>query len=111
MSWRHCGGPASPARRRCRPQTPGTIDHEFLLQLASAVAAQDPPVTVVLDDLHLINERDTIDGLAYVLRNAAPGLHLVISSRMDPLLPLHRYRLAGELTEIRGDDSGFNLRG
>jgi LuxR family maltose regulon positive regulatory protein len=87
----------------------GTIDHEFLLQLASAVAAQDPPVTVVLDDLHLINERDTIDGLAYVLRNAAPGLHLVISSRMDPLLPLHRYRLAGELTEIRADDLAFNL--
>jgi LuxR family transcriptional regulator, maltose regulon positive regulatory protein len=29
-------------------------DHVFLLQLAAALAAQDPPVTLVLDDLHLL---------------------------------------------------------
>jgi len=87
----------------------GTADHVFLLQLASALAAQDPPVVLVLDDFHLVTERDTIDGLAYVLRNAAPGLHLVVSSRMDPLPPLHRYRLTGELTEIRADDLAFSL--
>jgi LuxR family transcriptional regulator, maltose regulon positive regulatory protein len=87
----------------------GTVDHVFLLRLASALAAQDPPVVMVLDDLHLLTERDTLDGLAYVLRNATPGLHLVVSSRMDPLLPLHRYRLAGELTEIRADDLAFSL--
>ena len=31
-------------------------DHAFLLRLASALAAQDPPVTLVLDDLHLLTE-------------------------------------------------------
>jgi LuxR family maltose regulon positive regulatory protein len=87
----------------------GTVDHVFLLQLASALAAQDPAVVMVLDDLHLLTERETLDGLAYVLRNATPGLHLVVSSRMDPLLPLHRYRLTGELTEIRADDLAFSL--
>src|SRR6202011_1455825 len=34
---------------------------------------------------------------------------LVISSRMDPLLPLHRYRLTGELAEIRADDLAFSV--
>jgi LuxR family transcriptional regulator, maltose regulon positive regulatory protein len=87
----------------------GTVDHIFLLQLASALAAQDPPVVVVLDDLHLVTEPDTLDGLAYMLRNATPGLRLVVSSRMDPLLPLHRYRLTGELTEIRADDLAFSV--
>ncbi len=87
----------------------GTVDHTFLLRLASVLATQDPPVVVVLDDLHLLTERDTLDGLAYVLRNATPGLHLVVSSRMDPLLPLHRYRLTGELAEIRADDLAFSL--
>ena len=81
----------------------------FLLRLASMLAAQDPPVVLVLDDLHLVTEQDTLDGLAYLLRNAAPGLRLVVSSRMDPLLPLHRYRLTGELTEIRADDLAFSV--
>ena len=85
------------------------VDHAFLLRLASVLAAQDPPVTMVLDDLHLLTEPAILDGLAYVLRNAAPGLHLVVSSRMDPLLPLHRYRLAGELAEIRADDLAFSV--
>ena len=87
----------------------GTADHIFLLRLASVLAAQERPVVLVLDDAHLLTERDLLDGLAYVLRSAAPGLHLVVSSRMDPLLPLHRYRLAGELTEIRVDDLAFSL--
>src|ERR1700722_9335261 len=87
----------------------GPADHVFLLRLASVLAAQDPPVVLVLDDLHLVTEQDTLDGLAYLLRNAAPGLRLVASSRMDPLLPLHRYRLAGELAEIRADDLAFSV--
>jgi LuxR family maltose regulon positive regulatory protein len=89
--------------------THAAVDHTFLLRLASVLAAQDAPVMMVLDDLHLVTEPAILDGLAYVLRNATPGLHLVMSSRMDPLLPLHRYRLAGELTEIRADDLAFSV--
>ena len=44
-----------------------------------------------------------------MLRNAGPGLRLVVSSRADPLLPLHRYRLAGELAEIRASDLAFSV--
>jgi LuxR family transcriptional regulator, maltose regulon positive regulatory protein len=86
-----------------------TVDHAFLLQLASVLAAQDPPVVVVLDDLHLLAEPTTLDGLAYVLRNAAPGLRLMAAARTDPLIPLHRYRLTGELAEIGADDLAFSL--
>jgi LuxR family transcriptional regulator, maltose regulon positive regulatory protein len=85
------------------------VGHLFLLKLASALAAQDPPVVLVLDDLHLLTEPDALDGLTYVLRNARAGLRLVVSSRMDPLLPLHRYRLTGELTEIRAGDLAFSI--
>ena len=84
-------------------------DHVFLLGLAAALAAQDPPVTLVLDDLHLLTDPEVLDGLDYVLRNAGSGLRLVVSARMDPLLPLHRYRLAGELTEIRASDLAFTV--
>lgn len=88
---------------------PQAIDHEFLLRFASAMAAQDPPVTLVLDDVHLMTGSKLLAGLAYVLRNAAPGLHLVVASRIDPLLPLHRYRLTGDLTEVRASDLAFTV--
>ena len=87
------------------------VDHAFLVRLASTLAAQDPPVVLVLDDFHLLTEPAVLDGLAYVLRNAWPGLHLMVVSRADPLLPLHRYRLAGQLAEIRADDLAFSMRG
>ncbi len=84
-------------------------DHRFLLRLVSALDALDPPVILVLDDFHVLAEPDVLHGLDFVLRNAGPGLRVVISSRMDPLLRLHRYRLAGELTEIRASDLAFNV--
>ena len=76
--------------------------------LAAALAAQDPPVTLVLDDLHLLAGPQVLDGLEYVLRNVGAGLRLVVSARMDPLL-LSRYRLAGELAEIDASDLAFTV--
>ena len=83
------------------------VDHEFLLRFASLMAPQDPPATLVLDDVHLLTGAKVLEGLAYVLKHAAPGLRLVVASRIDPLLPLHRYRLTGELAEIRAGDLAF----
>jgi LuxR family maltose regulon positive regulatory protein len=85
------------------------VDHAFLLRLASALAAQDPPVTLVVDDLHLLTEPALLEGLDYVLRNVGSGLRLVVSSRVDPRLPLHRYRLAAQLTEIRASDLALSI--
>ena len=82
-------------------------DHAFLLRMAAALAAQDPPVTLVLDDLHLVTDPVVLDGLDFMLRNAGSGLRLVVCSRMDPLLRLHRYRGAGQLAEIRSSDLAF----
>ncbi len=84
-------------------------DHVFLLRLASALAAQNPPVTLVLDDFHVLTEPQVMDGLDFLLRNTGPGLRLVLCSRMDPLLPLHRYRLTGQLAEIRASDLAFSI--
>src|SRR5215813_5763101 len=95
---------ALPATARGR-----TVEHLFLLRLASVLAAQNPPARLVIDDFHLLTEPRVLDGLDFLLRNAGPGLRLVVSSRADPLLPLHRYRLAGELAEIRAGDLAFSV--
>ena len=91
------------------PPRTAAADHVFLLRLASELAAQDPPVVLVLDDLHLLAGSGLTDGLQYLLRNAISGLRLVVCSRTDPMLPLHRYRLAGELTEIRASELAFSV--
>ena len=83
-------------------------DHTFLVRLASVLSAQNPPVSLVVDDLHVLTKPTVLTELNFVLRNAQPGLRLVVSSRADPLLPLHRYRLAGELAEIRASDLAFS---
>jgi LuxR family transcriptional regulator, maltose regulon positive regulatory protein len=93
--------PAS-ARRGC-------ADLGFILRLASAVVGQGEPVFLVLDDLHLVTGHGLMDGLGRLLRNAQPALHLVVASRGDPALPLHRYRLSGGLTEIRADELAFTV--
>jgi LuxR family maltose regulon positive regulatory protein len=86
-----------------------TMDHEFLVRLAAALAALETPVILVLDDLHLLTERPALQGLTYLMRNAPQGLRVLVASRIDPLLPLHRFRLTGELTEIRVGQLAFSV--
>jgi LuxR family maltose regulon positive regulatory protein len=77
------------------PTASGPARGMFLRRLASWLAGLDPAVVLVLDDLHLLTGPAVLEGLAYVLAHAGTGLRLVATSRMDPLLPLHRNRLAG----------------
>ena len=102
---RRSGVALPPALPTARQRDAG---HVFLLWLAVALAAQNPPVTLVLDDFHLLTDPELLDGLGYLLRNVGPALRLVVSARMAPLL-LHRYWLAGELTEIRASDLAFTV--
>ncbi len=103
------------ALRRARVTLPAGLPaaaagapEEFVRQFALALAGLDPPAALVLDDLHLVSDARLLEGLDYLLRNAHSGLHVLVASRMDPMLPLHRYRLAGEVTEIRAQDLAFS---
>ena len=95
--------------RASRAAWQGGTEDGFLLRFTAALAAQDPPVTLVLDDLHLLTDPKVLKGLEFVLRNVGCGLRLVVASRTDPPLPLHRYRAAGQLTEIRASDLAFRV--
>jgi LuxR family maltose regulon positive regulatory protein len=97
-----------PAGRELRPVAgPGSGPDGFLTRFADALAGLSEPATVIVDDFHHITDAAVLDGLDFVLRHAASGLRLVISTRTDPALPLHRWRLRGELTELRADELSF----
>lgn len=90
------------------PARPDEVDHSLLARLAACLNGRDVPATLVLDDFDRVSgSAEVADELHFVLRHAGGGLRLVIISRVEPLLPLHRYRAAGELVDIRGADLAF----
>ena len=64
---------------------------------------------LVLDDYHAIDEAAIHGALEFLLEHIPPKMHLVISTRADPPLPLARLRGRGELTELRSSDLRFRL--
>ncbi|WP_131742933.1 AAA family ATPase, partial [Actinomadura roseirufa] len=92
------------------PRSPGRAREAFRAGLAAALAGRAAPVVLVLDDFRPPAGSEAARDLAWVLGAAGPALRLVLTSRSDPPLPLHRYRLTGELTEIRGGDLAFDER-
>jgi LuxR family maltose regulon positive regulatory protein len=65
-------------------------------------------VTLVLDDYHVIRERGIHEALTFLLDNQPPQLHLVIVSREDPPVPLHRLRVGGEMAGVYARDLRFS---
>ncbi|MEE2032229.1 LuxR C-terminal-related transcriptional regulator [Rhodococcus chondri] len=82
-------------------------DQSLLVRLADALANTPDPVVLILDQLDATCAAEITAGLHFVLEHAAGGLRLVLTARSDPLLPLHRYRASGGITEIRNADLVF----
>jgi LuxR family maltose regulon positive regulatory protein len=61
-------------------------------------------LVVIVDDAHVLTHSDVLEGLDSLIRGWQPGLRLILASRSDPVLPLHRYRLAGQMHELRACD-------
>lgn len=59
---------------------------------------------LVLDDYHVIQDPLVHETLEYLVTYLPPSLRLVITSRLDPPLPLPRMRARGLLTELRAAD-------
>ena len=63
---------------------------------------------LVLDDYHTITLEPLQHALAQLLEHCPPHLHLLITSRSDPRLPLARLRAHGQLCELRASDLQFD---
>jgi LuxR family maltose regulon positive regulatory protein len=78
-----------------------------LTALVNDLAAVPKDVWLVLDDYHTVDSRAVGTGMAYFLEHLPPHVHVVVSTRSDPELPLSRWRVRGELVEIRAADLRF----
>ena len=79
----------------------------MLTSLLNELAATPGEVWLVLDDYHLVDSHEVRDGMTFLLEHLPPQAHVVLSTRADPDLPLSRWRVRGELVEIRAADLRF----
>ena len=87
------------------PQPP-PVESLLTILLNDMVALTDS-VILVLDDYHMIDSEPIDRALTYLLDHLPVHVHLVIATREDPSLPLPRYRVRGQLTELRAADLRF----
>jgi LuxR family maltose regulon positive regulatory protein len=83
------------------------LGEPFLHALASELDALSTLVTVVLDDLHNLSNRQVMDELGEVLERIPNNVRVLIGSRWDPPLGLGRLRLDGRVSELRAGDLAF----
>jgi len=88
------------------PDLDGWTIVERLLQ---DLAPLSEPLWLVIDDVHELGSAEAIRQLELLVMRAPAQLRLVLATRHDLRLGLHRLRLQGELTEIRASDLRFSL--
>ena len=62
---------------------------------------------LVIDDYHVIDSRAVDEALTFLVEHLPPRMHLVITTREDPALPIPRLRARRQLTELRAADLRF----
>lgn len=101
--------PGIGAQARELLETPQLPPLQSILSLVlNDLANLKTPCILVLDDYHVLHTNAIHEGITFLLDHLPPDNHIVISTRSDPALPLHRYRSRGQIIEIRADDLRFS---
>ena len=89
-------------------QSSGATNSEaVLMALLNEIADLSQTLVLILDDYHVIENQLIDKALTFLLDHLPATLHLVITTRIDPPLPLARLRGRGQLTELRVADLRF----
>jgi LuxR family maltose regulon positive regulatory protein len=62
---------------------------------------------LVFEDYHVIDAKSVDQALAFLLEHLLPQMHVVVTTREDPALPLAKLRARDQLTELRAADLRF----
>ena len=87
--------------------TPPAPLETVIASLVNEIAAEMPDCVLVLDDLHLLQSPDVQQSLVGLVNYQPANLHLLITTRSDPALPLARLRGRRQMNELRADDLRF----
>jgi len=79
----------------------------ILTELLNVLTAAEDRLVLVLEDYHTINDDPIHEAVALLIDRMPPQMHLIITSRADPPLPLARLRARRQLAELRAADLRF----
>jgi LuxR family maltose regulon positive regulatory protein len=80
----------------------------ILTPIINTISNFDAPFILVLDDYHEIESPFIHEALAFLISFTPIQLHIALTTREDPPLPLSRLRGRGQLTELRAADLCFS---
>jgi len=89
----------------------GSLPVEPILTVLINEIAGDPSISsfaLVLDDYYVIDSLAVHEAITFLVDHLPSQLHLFIATRIDPPLPLARWRSRGQMVEIRADDLRFD---
>ena len=86
----------------------GQPGRAFAARLVVAIEALGHDLVLLIDDAHLIGAGGTSTLLDGFVNGLPENLRMIITSRWDPPLTLHRLRLDGRLVEVRASDLAFD---
>jgi LuxR family transcriptional regulator, maltose regulon positive regulatory protein len=100
-------GPGPSTDAQSRPALATLEDDRVLDAVLSELDRQPRQVVLIIDDLHELKSADALVALEQLLATMPSSARIVLSSRRDPPIRLHRLRLADEVAEIRAADLRF----
>ena len=88
---------------------PGAVLGAVVPRIINEAATLPRRTVLVLDDLHVLDGADEVHAsLTALLDGLPPSLHVAVTSRTTPPLPVARLRARGQLDELRAGDLRFS---
>src|SRR4051812_42171584 len=111
LFWRAVLGGIRSIKPELTSRAAAALDADELVEtVASEVAQQADPAVLIIDDLHELRSADALEQLEHLLSMLPRFARVVLSSRRDPAIRLHKLRLADEIAEVRAADLRFTER-
>jgi LuxR family transcriptional regulator, maltose regulon positive regulatory protein len=95
---------SSPNRVGIVSSRPGEMDAQQLEEALALLESAPDPITLIVDDLHELKSAEALTRLESLIESLPASARVILASRRDPQIDLHRMRLADEVAEIRADD-------
>ncbi len=84
------------------------IKEAIITAVINSISNVQEDIILVLDDYHLIENDKIHEGVGFLLEYLPENLHVAITTREEPKLPLAKLRAKGNLCEIRAQHLKFS---
>ena len=102
--------PLAPAMYAAMSAPGASIRGALVPRLCAALAAMTQPLVLVLDDVHLLRDRDGADALTTLVEHLPAGSQMAIAGRGTESLPIGRLRADGRVLAMGAPDHALDVR-